>query len=591
MSDYKEQNIPLFTGVDYTKHLPADSRNVKINLNGSIEVIGGYTSKCIESGIPTRIPSMYIFNRRTLGEEIFFAFDTFIKRLASNFASSTEIATGLTSDKIVGSLDYNDKFYFGNGVDECKKISFDGSNNPTVKKWGIAAPTDSLSLSQTTGGSLLTNYTYKYKITYWNNNDGVESSACIEVSILLTGSNTKVTFDVLDPTDEQITHVRIYRTKANGVLFYRDQQVVVTGSTLNIVSTVADASITVAYSTDGLVPPPKSNIMVLYNNRAFLVDADNPNAVSYSNNAQTGGGYIEYFNAGDVLRFKFAVKAIVIVPNGLLFCGDYDTFLMSGDSPTQFVSMQLSTFEGCSNMQSVDYYGKIPFWCSPIGIYTWSGSGIVDISDKIKKSDNSDLTDTFLNADKTNACGLIDPINGYYRLTCKAYGSSNNDITFVYDIKRKLWTREDTQPFISGVFIKASNTILMGGAATSIIYQLNSGTKFGSTLINSYYETGELLLGTKNYKYLGDLRLFLKTNNNITLTIKTEKDTTGIEYTIKPSEFDYTLHRVIKGLGSNNTKGMLISFRFTNINDSVNNLDGKFYIYNSDITIKEEPIP
>jgi hypothetical protein len=96
-----------------------------------------------------------------------------------------------------------------------------------VTNWGIAPPASDPTGSAVSGGSLADG-TYKYQITYLNNNTGTRSNGNgtdVEVTTAAPNSTARLS-DIPDPTavDSQITHVEIWRTTAGGTtLFYLDK--------------------------------------------------------------------------------------------------------------------------------------------------------------------------------------------------------------------------------------------------------------------------------------------------------------------------------------------------------------------------------
>lgn len=141
------------------------------------------------------------------------------------YKNESSIKSGLTSAQWSGIKykSFNDttqNIFATNGTDR-KRI--EGSN---VFEWGldassIAAEVFSSTMGEGTGltGDYNAKYTYVRKsgstVLYENNPSGADSAA-------VTLSNNSLTVSCESPNDPQITHIRLYRTTANGLLYLKD---------------------------------------------------------------------------------------------------------------------------------------------------------------------------------------------------------------------------------------------------------------------------------------------------------------------------------------------------------------------------------
>lgn len=141
------------------------------------------------------------------------------------YSNESSIATGLTSAQWAA-LKYNafndstEQIYALNGTDR-KRIQ-----SGTVYEWGIAAPADAPTLSVGQGTGLTGQYNARY--TYIRKVGGVmvaESNPSPVGSLYLDLADQSLAVSVTAPADAQVTHIRLYRTESNGIIYYRDQDI------------------------------------------------------------------------------------------------------------------------------------------------------------------------------------------------------------------------------------------------------------------------------------------------------------------------------------------------------------------------------
>lgn len=151
-------------------------------------------------------------------------------------------------------------------------------------------------------GSTNTN-AYAYQVTYeWTDNQGnlIRSAPSIPVAVTTVGSGTTGSIALYIPT-LRLTYkintpvvIVVYRWSVANPIYYQVSSITV--PTLNntavdyitYTDTQADASIignNILYTTGGVIEnisPPASNIVTLFNNRLWLVDAEDPNLLWFS---------------------------------------------------------------------------------------------------------------------------------------------------------------------------------------------------------------------------------------------------------------------------------------------------------------------
>lgn len=143
---------------------------------------------------------------------------------ANIYKNEVSIASGLTSAQW-SAMQYNafndtQKNIFSiNGTDR-KRIE-----GGTVSEWGLAAPTVAPTLGAG-GGTGLTGqynakYTYVRKVGTSIVSESNPSPAADNAAVL---TNQSLFADVTQPTDAQVTHIRLYRTLAGGATYFLDSE-------------------------------------------------------------------------------------------------------------------------------------------------------------------------------------------------------------------------------------------------------------------------------------------------------------------------------------------------------------------------------
>ena len=141
------------------------------------------------------------------------------------YEDESSIATGLT-DAQWAAIKYNafndtsDNIFALNGTDR-KRI--EGS---TVYEWGLTAPAVAPTLAVGQGIGLTGQYNAKY--TYVRKVGSAivtesNASPAADNSVVLTDQSLEVS--VTQPTDTQVTHIRLYRTLADGATYFLDSEI------------------------------------------------------------------------------------------------------------------------------------------------------------------------------------------------------------------------------------------------------------------------------------------------------------------------------------------------------------------------------
>jgi len=141
------------------------------------------------------------------------------------YEDESSIATGLTSTqwsatKYNAFNDTTDNIFALNGTDR-KRIE-----SSTVNEWGLEAPDTAPTLTQGQSVGLTGQYNAKY--TYARKVGGAvvaESNASPAADNTVVLADQSLQVDVTQPTDTQVTHIRLYRTLADGAVYFLDSEI------------------------------------------------------------------------------------------------------------------------------------------------------------------------------------------------------------------------------------------------------------------------------------------------------------------------------------------------------------------------------
>jgi len=150
-------------------------------------------------------------------------------------------------------------------------------------------------------GGLLSTQQYFYQVTYeWADNQGnvYRSAPSIPITVTTTSATSSNTLNIptlrLTYKLKNPVKICIYRWSQAQQIFYQVTSITSpllndpTVDSISFVDTLADSAIlgnNILYTTGGVlenVAAPASNVITLFNNRLFLVDAEDPNLLWYS---------------------------------------------------------------------------------------------------------------------------------------------------------------------------------------------------------------------------------------------------------------------------------------------------------------------
>lgn len=232
----------------------------------------------------------------------------------------------------------------------------------------------------TSGGSLTDSSTYGYQITYeWTDNQGqLHRSAPSPVVSITTGSSSNssqvvLVIPTLRITSKSNVTIVVYRTQANGAIYYRLNlpssplyNSTITDS-VTYTDNASDASIAAneqIYTTGGEVEnsaAPAASIMGEYKNRIILIPSDSPYSWWYSKQVIPGspvefsGVFVE--NIGTE---GGPITAVIQMDSNAIFFKENSIYYVVGDGPSpsgannDFTqALSIASDVGCINSQSL----------------------------------------------------------------------------------------------------------------------------------------------------------------------------------------------------------------------------------------------
>jgi hypothetical protein len=294
---------------------------------------------------------------------------------SSIYENETSIASGLI-DAQWAAIQYNayndtaQNVFALNGTDT-KRIE-DG----VVYEWGIAAPTAApvLSVGAATGltGTYNAKYTYVRKVSGVTVAESNPSDAGNATALV----NQKLTVTVTAPTDSQVTHIRLYRTLASGLIYDFDQDIAVGSTTFT--SSVADASLGDEVETDHDRPPAGSFVFgPAYDGTCFIIKN---NLLYYCKPKQPEYWPALYFI--EISAPQFPGQTAVFSNGQVYYFTKNEIYYVQGTGNGVFLPLPMKAKTGAQSVRgAVSVPGKGIFHTGPDGVYLFSAGSDVKISE------------------------------------------------------------------------------------------------------------------------------------------------------------------------------------------------------------------
>lgn len=228
----------------------------------------------------------------------------------------TTVRSGLAVDQPLAYTSVNEEVYYTNGIVTGKVVS------GVAAPWGIQRPTGVPTLAAASNGGLAAG-TYQVTLTYSNGN-GEESGARPGVSVTVVAGQSITVAGIPQPTDATVTRIRVYRTEADGEVFYL-HNVYSPGTTSATIN--QSATLGAQLQTMHLAPPPPGQVVEAYNGRIYT--AQGP-LLYYTEPLRYGAAHPKKF-----LWFPADISIVAAATTGLYVVADKHYYLL-GNGPEDF---------------------------------------------------------------------------------------------------------------------------------------------------------------------------------------------------------------------------------------------------------------
>lgn len=279
--------------------------------------------------------------------------------------NETALVSGLTNAQWSAILynsfnDTNQSLFALNGTDR-KRIT-----DSTVAEWGISAPS---APTTAVGSSTGLTGTYNAKVTYCRK---VGSTVVYESNPSSAGtaralSNQSLSVTWAASSDTQVTHVRVYRTLANGAIYYHDQDVAVGATTVD--TNTADSALGSEVETDHDRPPLGTVVIgPSFAGTCFILKNNN---LYYCKPKQPEYWPADYYIEVSTLQYPLTAG---IFHNGQLYVFTEDElYYIQGTGHGTFFPIRMKASAGAqSAFGAVSVPGKGIYHTGKDGIYLWS---------------------------------------------------------------------------------------------------------------------------------------------------------------------------------------------------------------------------
>lgn len=245
-----------------------------------------------------------------------------------------------------------------------------------VHEWGLEAPENAPFLSVGSATGLTGDYNCKY--TYVRKVDGVvvAESNPSPAGTVVTLADQKLNVAVTAPDDEQVTHIRLYRTSAGGEVYNYDQEVEV--GTTSFVSTQADGALGDLIETDHDRPPAGTFVIgPAYDGTCFIIK---DNRLYYCKPKQPEYWPSDYYI--EVSSIQLPGKTAVFYNGQLYYLTVNDIYYIQGSGNGTFFPLPMRAKTGAQSTRGAcAVAGRGIYHVGHDGIYLFSSGADTKITE------------------------------------------------------------------------------------------------------------------------------------------------------------------------------------------------------------------
>ena len=292
------------------------------------------------------------------------------------YEDESSIATGLTDAEWSAVLynafnDTTQQVFCTNGTDR-KRIE-----GGTVYEWGIDAPTMAPSIASGALTGLTGDYNAKYSYIRKSGSTLIaESNLSPAATAAVSLSNGSLDVTWTASTDSQVTHVRVYRTIADGLVYFVDQDIAIGTTTVD--TNTSDASLGAQESTDHDRMPTGINQVLgpFYNGVVFGITS---NRLYYCTTQQP-----EYWPTNNYIEVGARQRPLTCLINYLGQAYAFSSkslWYIQGTGAGVFHPINLRSMAGAFNrFGALGIEGHGIFHVGPDGLYRYSGGKDTKVS-------------------------------------------------------------------------------------------------------------------------------------------------------------------------------------------------------------------
>lgn len=385
------------------------------------------------------------------------------------YRQGTSISSGGPGDTWSGILynSYNStvqNIFFLNGSSQ-KRI--EGS---TAYQWGITPPA---APTITAGASTGLTGDYNAKITYCRKEGSTivsESNPSGAATAAVTLADNSLSISWLASTDSQVTHVRVYRTIADGSTYYYDQDVAI--GTTSLDTTTADNSLGTEIETNHNRPPEGSFIIgpnfngvcfIILNNLLYWCAAKRPEYWPSSYFAEVSSpqhpGICAIFWGGTLYYLTVA-----------------DIYLIQGTGANTFFPYRQSAVTGTQGPQAVEAIsGDGIYHVGADGVYRFANTDVKVTHGRYDRIFRGETVNDVPGVDRNrlNRSWLIHYANKmYFGYASHTDNYPTNVLVFDFITKKSWYYKYPVE--ISCVAKDHTNSYLLAGTSDGGVYRMES---------------------------------------------------------------------------------------------------------------------
>ncbi len=302
------------------------------------------------------------------GDRFAFA-GTEVYRNESNIPQSSLVST-LTEADWDGCVynafnDTTERVFATNGTD---RVKIAGNN---MTEWGVAAPTVAPTITTGTSTGLTGSYNAKYTYLVKDGTTVIaESNPSPDATSAQSLSNQKLRVSWTASSDPQVTHVRVYRTVASGLVYFVDQDIAI--GTVTVDTNTADTALGVPAPDDHDRPPTGISVVTppLFGGIIFMAK---DNLLYFSKTKEPE--YVPSLNFIEVGSISFPIKALVNFNGQLHALTAEQIYLIQGTVAGSFIAVPMAALTGAPNKYgAVGVKGKGIYHVGADGIYLFTGT-------------------------------------------------------------------------------------------------------------------------------------------------------------------------------------------------------------------------